>query len=258
MVELGGIKYDQIHNYLINWFSKIHHFKNHENACKEDQNPQKLSQNPQQDYTIQLAFATCRPDLMVMEQLFSDSRIYSKLDTEQSTCTLHESSKQYKMQSQLESWPKQEEQAPIDSNHYYDHKERSGVTNSSLVINNHSMLAMYFKKFRLLRSLKRSLIKISSFWRTQLIQVVGLSSQLIKGRNYLTIRILISINILHSHKQELNAIDSKTTNLKEMKDTMKWIIIFVVLHNILADMKDQWNELYEEDEPDSSPMALST
>ncbi|KNZ51416.1 hypothetical protein VP01_3966g2 [Puccinia sorghi] len=36
----GGIKYDQIHNYLINWFSKIHHFKKHGNACKEDQNPQ--------------------------------------------------------------------------------------------------------------------------------------------------------------------------------------------------------------------------
>ncbi|KNZ61953.1 hypothetical protein VP01_132g6 [Puccinia sorghi] len=38
---LGGIKYDLIHNYLINWFSKIHHFKNHGNAGKEDQNPQK-------------------------------------------------------------------------------------------------------------------------------------------------------------------------------------------------------------------------
>ncbi|KNZ58312.1 hypothetical protein VP01_1955g3 [Puccinia sorghi] len=37
----GGIKCDQIHNYLINWFSKIHHFKNHGNECKEDQNPQK-------------------------------------------------------------------------------------------------------------------------------------------------------------------------------------------------------------------------
>ncbi|KNZ50801.1 hypothetical protein VP01_422g4 [Puccinia sorghi] len=33
--ELGAIKYDQIHNHLINWFSKIQHFKNHGNACKE-------------------------------------------------------------------------------------------------------------------------------------------------------------------------------------------------------------------------------
>ncbi|KNZ51052.1 hypothetical protein VP01_410g3 [Puccinia sorghi] len=42
IIRIGGIKYDQIHNYLINLFSKIH-FKNHGKACKEDQNPQ----NPQ-------------------------------------------------------------------------------------------------------------------------------------------------------------------------------------------------------------------
>ncbi|KNZ45550.1 hypothetical protein VP01_800g4 [Puccinia sorghi] len=40
MVIIGGIKYEKIHNYLINCFSKIHHFKKHGNACKEDQNPQ--------------------------------------------------------------------------------------------------------------------------------------------------------------------------------------------------------------------------
>ncbi|KNZ53065.1 hypothetical protein VP01_3356g1 [Puccinia sorghi] len=43
--------------------------------------------------------------------------------------------------------------------------------------------------------------------------------------------------------------------LKEMKDTIKWIISCVVLHNLLADLKDQWNELYEEDEPDSALVA---
>ncbi|KNZ48673.1 hypothetical protein VP01_549g1 [Puccinia sorghi] len=40
-IIIGGIKHDQMHNYLINWFSKMHHSKNHGNACKEDQNPQK-------------------------------------------------------------------------------------------------------------------------------------------------------------------------------------------------------------------------
>ncbi|KNZ63403.1 hypothetical protein VP01_114g5 [Puccinia sorghi] len=44
-------------------------------------------------------------------------------------------------------------------------------------------------------------------------------------------------------------------NRQEMKDTIKWIISFVVLHNLLADLKDQWNELYEEDEPDSALVA---
>ncbi|KNZ47935.1 hypothetical protein VP01_6032g3 [Puccinia sorghi] len=37
-----------------------------------------------------------------------------------------------------------------------------------------------------------------------------------------------------------------------MKDTIKWIISCVVLHNLLADLKDQWNELYEEEEPYSA------
>ncbi|KNZ62036.1 hypothetical protein VP01_1321g8 [Puccinia sorghi] len=40
-----------------------------------------------------------------------------------------------------------------------------------------------------------------------------------------------------------------------MKNIIKWIISCVVLHNLLADLKDQWNELYEEDEPDSAPVA---
>ncbi|KNZ64144.1 hypothetical protein VP01_1061g8, partial [Puccinia sorghi] len=40
-----------------------------------------------------------------------------------------------------------------------------------------------------------------------------------------------------------------------MKDAIKWIISCVVLHNLLADLKDQWNELYEEDEPDSALVA---
>ncbi|KNZ63129.1 hypothetical protein VP01_11849g1 [Puccinia sorghi] len=40
-----------------------------------------------------------------------------------------------------------------------------------------------------------------------------------------------------------------------MKDTIKWIISCVILHNLLEDLKDQWNEIYEEDEPDSAPVA---
>ncbi|KNZ57955.1 hypothetical protein VP01_2031g2, partial [Puccinia sorghi] len=41
---------------------------------------------------------------------------------------------------------------------------------------------------------------------------------------------------------------------QNMKDTIKWIISCVV-HNLLVDLKDQWNELYEEDEPVSDPVA---
>ncbi|KNZ46224.1 hypothetical protein VP01_745g5 [Puccinia sorghi] len=47
----------------------------------------------------------------------------------------------------------------------------------------------------------------------------------------------------------LRELGTQMRNHKEMKDTIKWIISCVVLHNILADLKDQWNELYEEDVP---------
>ncbi|PLW24498.1 hypothetical protein PCASD_07464 [Puccinia coronata f. sp. avenae] len=38
-----------------------------------------------------------------------------------------------------------------------------------------------------------------------------------------------------------------------MKAAIKWIISCVVLHNLLADLKDQWNELYKEEEPKLAP-----
>jgi hypothetical protein len=38
-----------------------------------------------------------------------------------------------------------------------------------------------------------------------------------------------------------------------MKAAIKWIISCVVLHNLLADLKDQWNKLYKEEEPELAP-----
>ena len=38
-----------------------------------------------------------------------------------------------------------------------------------------------------------------------------------------------------------------------MKASIKWIISCVVLHNLLADLKDQWNKLYKEEEPELAP-----
>ncbi|KNZ59078.1 hypothetical protein VP01_1803g3 [Puccinia sorghi] len=113
--------------------------------------------------------------------------------------------------------------------------------------------SMYSQTCRFLSSLKHYLIKISSFWQTQLIKVIVLHSQLIKGRKNLTIRMSISITILHSHN--LCELRTKVRNCKEMKDTIMWIISCVVLHNLLADLKNQWNEIYEEDEPYSAPVA---
>ncbi|KNZ54976.1 hypothetical protein VP01_2801g1 [Puccinia sorghi] len=160
-----------------------------------------------------------------MEQLFSDSRIYSKLGTEQSTSILKQPFTNFHIQLSRNT----------QFHSFFDHAKT----------------AMYSQTCRLLSSLKNSLIKISSFWQTQLIQVISLCSQLIMGRNDLTIRMSISITILHSHDlRELR------TKIKK-KDTIKWIIGCVVHHNLLADLKDPWNELYEEDEPDSAPVRTT-
>ncbi|KNZ47934.1 uncharacterized protein VP01_6032g2 [Puccinia sorghi] len=68
---------------------------------------------------------------MVMEQLFSVSRICCKLDTEQSTCTLRKSSKQ--STSCNHNWhhgqnKKNNQKPPIDGNHYYNCKKRYSIS----------------------------------------------------------------------------------------------------------------------------------
>ncbi|KNZ46811.1 hypothetical protein VP01_6933g1, partial [Puccinia sorghi] len=78
-------------------------------------------------------------------------------------------------------------------------------------------------------SLKNSLIKISSFWQTQLIKNFAFTYHLAQSR----VRIEYPIGILKGIK-------------------INWIISCVILHNPLADLKDQWNELYKEDAPDSA------
>ncbi|KNZ48589.1 hypothetical protein VP01_554g4, partial [Puccinia sorghi] len=179
-------------------------------------------QNPQRDVSIQLAIATCHLGSNVNGvAVLRLKNLFSKLDMEQSTCTLQDSSKQSTI-------------PPIGGNHYDFKKSRYSISLTlvcdvnkkftSLAIQDHATIAMYSQTCRLLSILKNSLIKISSFWKTQLIQNVDL--------NY----------ILYSHE-----------NHKEMKDTIKWIISCLVLHNPLANLKDHWNELYEEDEPNSAP-----
>jgi hypothetical protein len=36
-----------------------------------------------------------------------------------------------------------------------------------------------------------------------------------------------------------------------MKGAVKWIVTCIILHNLLANLKDQWNDLYEDEESDS-------
>ncbi|KNZ60078.1 hypothetical protein VP01_1612g1 [Puccinia sorghi] len=154
-------------------------------------------------------------DLMVMEQIFSDSRIYSK----------------FYMEKLTSSWPTQEEK--VELSQFMQEEAFPGcigfVDGKTIPLSQklqyHAKIAIYSQKFRFLSSLKNSLIKISSFWKTQLIKVIGLNSQLIKGMNYLTTRMLISITIFHSH--DLRELRTQIRNQKESKDTIKWIINFV-------------------------------
>ncbi|KNZ60158.1 hypothetical protein VP01_1601g3 [Puccinia sorghi] len=108
------------------------------------------------------------------------------------------------------------------------------------------MKTMYSQTCRFLSSLKNSLIKISSFWK-ELIQVISIHSQLIKGRNCLAIEILISITILHSH--DLREMRTEIRNHKYMKVTIKWIISCIFLHNLLVELKDKLN-------PDFAPVVV--
>ncbi|PLW22447.1 hypothetical protein PCASD_11644 [Puccinia coronata f. sp. avenae] len=67
------------------------------------------------------------------------------------------------------------------------------------------------------------------------------------------VRIEHAIGILKGRFASLREMRSQIRNRHEMKEAIKWIISCVVLHNLLADLKDQWNKLYEEEEPEPAP-----
>ena len=69
------------------------------------------------------------------------------------------------------------------------------------------------------------------------------------------VRIEHAIGVLKGRFSSLRELRTQIRNRKEMKVTIKWIISCVVLHNLLADLKDQWNELYEEDESELAPVV---
>ena len=67
------------------------------------------------------------------------------------------------------------------------------------------------------------------------------------------VRIEHAIGILKGQFSSLREMRTQIRNRQEMKDTIKWIISCVILHNLLADLKDEWDELYREEEPDAAP-----
>jgi hypothetical protein len=69
----------------------------------------------------------------------------------------------------------------------------------------------------------------------------------------LRVRIEHAIGILKGQFSSLREMRSQIRKHHEMKAVIKWIISCVVLHNLLADLKDQWNKLYKEEEPGLAP-----
>ncbi|KNZ43968.1 hypothetical protein VP01_9664g1, partial [Puccinia sorghi] len=66
------------------------------------------------------------------------------------------------------------------------------------------------------------------------------------------VRIEHAIGILKGQISSLRELRTQIRNHKGMKDTIRWntirwIISCVVIHNLLEDLKDRWDELYEED-----------
>ena len=67
------------------------------------------------------------------------------------------------------------------------------------------------------------------------------------------LRIENDIGFLKGQFASLREIRSQIRNHFEMKAANKRIISCLVIHNLLADLKDQWNKLYEEEEPEPAP-----
>ncbi|KNZ62535.1 hypothetical protein VP01_1258g4 [Puccinia sorghi] len=64
-----------------------------------------------------------------------------------------------------------------------------------------------------------------------------------KGKELIDLRVENAISILKGQFSSLRGLRTQMGNCKEMKDNIKWIIRCVVLHNLLVDLKDQWNEI---------------
>ncbi|KNZ52058.1 hypothetical protein VP01_3709g2 [Puccinia sorghi] len=78
---------------------------------------------------------------------------------------------------------------------------------------------MYSQKFRLLSSLEHFLIKISSFWKTQLIQMINVNFNY--HLEHSQVRIKHSIGILKGQSSSFCELWTQIRNFKEVRDTIK-------------------------------------
>ena len=60
--------------------------------------------------------------------------------------------------------------------------------------------------------------------------------------------------ILKGRFSSLQEMCFQIRNKEKMKEMIEWIMACVILHNLLANLKEQWNEMYKEQEPDQPPV----
>ena len=65
-----------------------------------------------------------------------------------------------------------------------------------------------------------------------------------------------AIGIVKGHFSSLQEMRCQFKGEKDAMDVNNWIIACLILHNLLANLKDQWNELYEEDDPEPAPTLI--
>ena len=59
-----------------------------------------------------------------------------------------------------------------------------------------------------------------------------------------------AIGVLKGRWASLREMQNQLQNPKDMKFLINWIITCVILHNLLADIKDEWDKIFEDDIPD--------
>ena len=65
-----------------------------------------------------------------------------------------------------------------------------------------------------------------------------------------------AIGVLKGRWASLQEMRNQLQTKKDMKDLINWVVCCTILHNLLADLKDEWNELFEGEAPEPSQSII--
>ena len=72
------------------------------------------------------------------------------------------------------------------------------------------------------------------------------------------VRIEHAIGILKGWWASLREMRTQLQNVKDMEQLINWVLCCVILHNMLAKINDQWNELFNDEQPKQPPQIYSS